>query len=104
MKKKTIAGITVDVDENGYMTDPGQWNREIAESLAKETGIGKLTDRHWSVIEYIQGQHKAGASLSLRSMNKSGVVDTKEFYALFPDGPLKKATLIAGVPKPASCV
>ncbi len=104
MNKKTISGVAVDVDDNGYMTDPGQWNREIAEALAKEAGIGALTDRHWSVIEYIQKQHNAGVLLSLRSMNKSGVVDTKEFYALFPNGPLKKATLIAGVPKPASCV
>ncbi len=104
MDKKAIAGIAVDVDGNGYMTDPGQWNRKIAESLAQEVGIKELTDKHWKVIEFIQNQHKAGTALSLRSMSKSGVVDTKEFYALFPDGPLKKATLIAGVPKPASCI
>ncbi|MFK7844139.1 MAG: TusE/DsrC/DsvC family sulfur relay protein [Rhodothermales bacterium] len=28
----------------------------------------------------------------------------KEFYGLFPGGPLKKASRIAGIPKPASCV
>jgi tRNA 2-thiouridine synthesizing protein E len=31
-------------------------------------------------------------------------VDIKEFYALFPNAPLKTATKIAGVPKPAGCI
>jgi sulfur relay protein, TusE/DsrC/DsvC family len=104
MPQKKIAGKTVDVDANGYMTDMGQWDRNIAQALSKEVDINMLTDRHWAVIEYIRQQHKAGALLSIRSMGKSGVVDTKEFYELFPGGPLKKATLIAGVPKPASCI
>ncbi|WP_317193350.1 TusE/DsrC/DsvC family sulfur relay protein [Polaribacter sp. BAL334] len=28
----------------------------------------------------------------------------KEFYELFPGGPLKVSTKIAGVPKPKSCI
>ncbi len=104
MPQKKVAGKTIDVDGNDYMTDLGQWDREIAKALAKEMGINTLTDRHWAVIEYIQNQVKAGVALSIRSMSKSGVVDTKEFYQLFPEGPLKKATFIAGVPKPVSCI
>jgi tRNA 2-thiouridine synthesizing protein E len=37
-------------------------------------------------------------------MGKSGVVDIKEFYSLFPNGPLKKASKISGIPKPQSCI
>jgi tRNA 2-thiouridine synthesizing protein E len=42
--------------------------------------------------------------LTIRKIGKSGVVDIKEFYALFPVGPLKTATKIAGIPKPAGCI
>ena len=40
----------------------------------------------------------------MRRMNKVGGIPTKELYALFPDGPIKKAAKIAGFPKPTSCV
>jgi sulfur relay (sulfurtransferase) DsrC/TusE family protein len=49
-------------------------------------------------------KYRDGEALSLRRIGKSGIVDIKELYQLFPGVPLKKATRIAGVPKPASCV
>jgi tRNA 2-thiouridine synthesizing protein E len=104
MSQKKVAGHSIDVDANGYMTDMSQWNKEIAAALAKEEGIDKLTDKHWAVIDYIQKSVKAGEALTIRKLGKSGIVDTKEFYELFPEGPLKKATLISGVPKPAGCI
>ena len=33
-----------------------------------------------------------------------GAMNIKEFYELFPGGPLKISTKIAGVPKPKSCI
>lgn len=100
----TIAGKSVDVNEEGYLTDPSQWNKEIALEIAAGVGINELTDRHWAVIGYLREQQANDARLSIRSIGKSGVVDIKEFYALFPDGPLKKASKIAGIPKPVSCI
>ena len=91
------------VNEEGYLTDFGQWSREIAVCIATEEGIG-MTDGHWKVIDYIQDQYKNKKPLSIRSIKKSGVFGIKEFYALFPGGPLKKASKIAGIPKPASCI
>ncbi|MEN8153803.1 MAG: TusE/DsrC/DsvC family sulfur relay protein [Acidobacteriota bacterium] len=104
MAEKTLAGVTIEIDDNGYMTNFDQWNKEVANALAKENGIEELTQKHWDVIEYIQKGVKDGVNLSIRRIGKSGVVDIKTFYELFPDGPLKKATLIAGVPKPSGCV
>ena len=98
-----IAGIRLDVTEDGYLTDLSQWNKEIALELAKEEGI-ELTDKHWEVLNWIQEQVKNDVALSVRGVKKSGVVDIKEFYALFPGGPLKVSTKIAGVPKPKSCI
>lgn len=98
-----IAGIRLDVTEEGYLTDSSQWNREIAVEIAKEQGI-ELTDKHWEIIHWIQEQVKNDVALSIRGVKKSGVINIKEFYELFPGGPLKVSTKIAGVPKPKSCI
>ena len=98
-----IAGIRLDVTEEGYLTDLSQWNKEIAIEIAKQNGI-ELTDKHWEVIYWIQDQVKNDVALSVRGIKKSGVIDIKEFYELFPGGPLKISTKIAGVPKPKSCI
>jgi tRNA 2-thiouridine synthesizing protein E len=98
-----LAGIKVMVTDDGYLEDFSNWNKEIGNEIAKNEGI-EMTDRHWAVINWIQEQVKAGTALSVRSVKKSGVVDIKEFYALFPGGPLKVSTKIAGVPKPKSCI
>ena len=93
----------MEVNEEGYLTDHSQWTREIAEAIAGEEGI-QLTQRHWVGIAYLQDQHNQGVALSIRKIGKSGVIDIKEFYQLFPNGPLKISTKIAGIPKPASCI
>jgi len=98
-----LAGIKVMVTDEGYLTDFSQWTKEIGAEIAKEDGI-TMTERHWEVINWIQEQVKAGNGLSVRGIKKSGVIDIKEFYSLFPGGPLKLATKIAGVPKPKSCI
>jgi len=98
-----IAGIRLDVTEDRYLTDLSQWNKEIAVEIAKENNI-ELTDKHWQVISWIQEQVKNDVALSVRGIKKSGVIDIKEFYELFPGGPLKISTKIAGVPKPKSCI
>jgi len=100
----TLANKTISVNEEGYMTDLSQWDKDVAIEIAAGEGIAELTDKHWEVIQFLQDQFKAEARLSIRSIGKSGVVNIKEFYALFPDGPLKKASKISGIPKPASCI
>jgi tRNA 2-thiouridine synthesizing protein E len=105
MPKKEIAGVSVDVNEEGYLTDPAQWNRDIAGAIAKVEGIEVLNDFHWKVIEFIQKDfQEKGVLPTIRRVKKVGGIPTKEFYAHFPDGPLKKAAKIAGLPKPQSCV
>ena len=63
-----------------------------------------MTNKHWEVIDFIHDKYKKEELLSIRGIKKSGVINIKEFYELFPAGPLKKATMIAGVPKPKSCI
>lgn len=101
--KKVIAQQEIEVNEEGYLQDFSQWDRSVGEALASEHGI-TMTDRHWEVIDYIQDKFKKEEPLSVRGIKKSGVIDIKEFYSLFPGGPLKVSTLIAGIPKPKSCI
>jgi tRNA 2-thiouridine synthesizing protein E len=104
MSQKQINGVAIDVNEEGYLTNHAQWNRDIAAALAQEVGI-TLTDAHWKVLNFIDTDFKEkGVVPGMRRMNKVGGIPTKDLYALFPDGPIKKAAKIAGYPKPASCV
>ena len=100
---KTYGGVSVDCNDQGYMTDLSQWSKDVGQDIAKEEGI-EMSPEHWQVIDYIQDQYKNEVALTIRRIGKSGVVNIKEFYALFPGGPLKKASRIAGIPKPASCI
>lgn len=103
MAQKTYAGVTVDVNEEGYFTNPSQWNEQIAAEIAKQEGV-TLTDQHLAIIAFLRNRYNDGEALSIRSINHSGVIDVKTFYQLFPGAPLKKATKIAGIPKPAGCI
>ena len=103
MAQKTYAGVSVDVNDEGYFNDPSQWTKEIAAEIAKEEGL-ELTDKHYEMLEYLRNKQASGDNLSIRGINKSGIVDVKTFYQMFPGAPLKKSTKIAGIPKPASCV
>lgn len=101
--ERTICGQTVQVNEEGYFSNLAQWNKEIGTELARENDIA-MTPRHWEVIDYLQSEFRKDVPLSIRRIGKSGVVDIKEFYQLFPMAPLKTAAKIAGIPKPASCI
>lgn len=100
---RTYAGICVKCNEQGYMTDLSEWNKDVATGIAQEEGID-MTPKHWEVVDYLQDQCRKEVALTIRRIGKSGIVNIKEFYALFPGGPLKKASRIAGIPKPASCI
>src|SRR5512136_3066419 len=105
MPQKQIGTATVSVDDDGFLTDFGQWTREIAAAIAKEEGLAELTPAHWKVIEFMQKEFKeTGQAPSIRKLNKSGVISTKELYELFPNGPAKKAAKVAGLKKPEGCV
>jgi tRNA 2-thiouridine synthesizing protein E len=80
-----------------------QWNKEMAVEMAKEYNI-VLTDKHFAVIDFLRQKHMAGEQLTIRRVGNSGIVDIKELYQLFPGGPLKISSKVAGIPKPTSCV
>ena len=102
-QKKTYAGKTVEVNEEGYLLNVADWSKEIALEMAKENSI-ELTDKHFEVIEFLRKRTSCRASLTIRKVGNSGIVDIKGLYQLFPAATLKFSSKYAGIPKPASCI
>ena len=105
MANKTYAGKTVEVDEEGFLVNPDDWTEEMAPELAKDLGIDSLDDIHWKVIKFMRDDFKEKGQIpTIRRIKNAGGVGTKEVYAAFPNGPAKKAAMIAGLGKPQGCV
>ena len=92
-------------NEEGFMTDPNQWTKEIADVIAKQEGIEALSDNHWKIIDFCRETGMAsGKSPTLRQITTGTGISTKELFALFPKGPAKKVAKISGLGKPEGCV
>ena len=103
MKELTIGGVNVQLDDDGFLLDASQWNEDVAKELAKEDDL-ELTDKHFEVLNFLRKEYLSGEGLTIRKVGNSGIVDIKQFYTLFPKGPLKNGSKYAGIPKPTSCV
>ena len=105
MSTAIIAGATVEVDAEGFLTDPAEWSEQIAAAIASDNGIAELTDRHWQVVRFMRETYlRDGEAPSIRSLGKTSGVSIKELYQLFPKGPAKLAAKIGGIPKPHGCI
>ncbi len=100
---ETVLTQALPVNKEGYLLDYKLWTPEWAKEVAAQHNI-TLTDKHFEVLKWLRDKHAAGVPLTIRKVGASGLVDIKEFYALFPGGPLKISSKIAGIPKPASCI
>lgn len=105
MPTNTFLGRLIDVDSEGFLSVPDQWDEELAAVLARNAGIEDLTDEHWRAIRFVrEDAAKQGQSPTLRRMQKEGGFDIKQLFALFPGKPAKKLAYIAGRSKPTACV
>jgi len=99
-------GKTIELNEEGFLVHPEEWDRAIAEALAKsEEGIEHLQPEHWAVIHYIRDYflEKRMAPMVRKVCQTTGF-SLKHIYELFPSGPAKGACKLAGLPKPDGCV
>jgi tRNA 2-thiouridine synthesizing protein E len=104
MTNKVLAGVTVPVNAEGFLTDPTAWTKEIGAEIAREEGLPDLTAAHWKVIDFCRSNAENGKSPTLRTITNGTGLTTKELFALFPKGPAKKVARIAGLGKPEGCV
>jgi len=105
MPTTTVAGATVDVNDDGFFTDPDQWTEAMVPELARAEGIDPVTEPHWTVIRFMRREYaEKGTGPTVRVLGKTSGVTVKELYQLFPKGPAKIAARIAGIPKPRGCI
>ena len=105
MPTRSYAGLAIQTNEEGFLTDSSQWTPQVGEAIAQETGVWPLTEKHWSVLTFCrEDAAREGQSPGMRRIAKNSGVDMKSLYQLFPKGPGKLAARIAGLPKPQSCV
>ncbi|WP_072669192.1 TusE/DsrC/DsvC family sulfur relay protein [Vibrio injensis] len=104
-------GKNIATDAQGYLLDHTLWEEGMIEILAKEEGI-LLSDAHLEVIHfvrqfYLEYQTSPAIRMLVKAMEKAHGPEkgsSKYLFKLFPKGPAKQATKLAGLPKPAKCL
>ena len=97
--------IKIDVDEDGFMQEPEQWNEAVAKALATTEGVDDLSEDHWKLVHYLRDYYtKFGIAPMIRKLCKETGFPLKKVYELFPSGPAKGAGKVAGLAKPTGCV
>lgn len=105
MSETIELGKELDLDGDGFLKNPDIWDEGVAQQLADEDGTGQLTDKHWSVINYIREYYQENEMAPMvRKLCQNSGLRLKELYEIFPLGPAKGACKIAGLPKPDGCV
>lgn len=105
MPVREYAGLSVQINDEGFLTDSSQWTPPVGEAIAREVGVWPLTEKHWSVIHFCrEDAAREGQPPGMRRIARNSGVDMKSLYQLFPKGPGKLAARIAGLPKPQGCV
>ncbi len=96
---------------HGNLVDMSQWNEKVAEHMAKKEGI-QLTDDHWEVLNFLREFYvKYEITPMVRLLQKHLAKklgkekgSEKYLYNLFPDGPARQGSRIAGLPEPQGCI
>ncbi|OCQ22964.1 sulfur relay protein TusE [Pseudoalteromonas luteoviolacea] len=106
-----IENKSIETDKEGYLLNHQDWSEALAPVIAEGENI-TLTDAHWEVIKFVRNFYEEyGTSPAIRMLVKAIAKKLGEdkgksiyLYKLFPKGPAKQATKIAGLPKPAKCI
>ena len=95
----------LEVNDEGFLVEPGRWNDAVAAALAAEDGIEELTAKHWKIVRYIRAHWlEFDVPPLIRKLCKQTGVQLKEMFQLFPGGPAKGACKVAGLPDAKGCV
>jgi len=100
-----IEGRIFEVDGDGFLAHPENWDREVAELIARYDGIMQMTDNHWAIVNIIRRNYEEkGMAPMIRTICQETGLRLRDVYELFPLGPARGACRVAGLPKPDGCV
>ena len=106
-----VHGKSFETDEEGYLANLSEREKDLATAMAKEDGID-LGDDHWEIINFLREYYEEyqiapAVRVLTKAVGKKLGKDkgnSKYLYELFPYGPGKQACKFAGLPKPTGCV
>ncbi|QTM00336.1 TusE/DsrC/DsvC family sulfur relay protein [Mannheimia sp. ZY171111] len=106
-----LNNIQYPTDDAGYLKNLADWSSELAEKIAEKEQI-TLTEEHWEIIYLVRDFYQEyKTSPAIRMLVKAIAQkfgeekgSSRYLQRLFPEGPAKQATKIAGLPKPAKCL
>jgi tRNA 2-thiouridine synthesizing protein E len=105
MAQLKVGNTMLDLDEDGFIVQPENWNKDVALALAETEGVKELGEKHWKLVNYLREYYqKFGVAPMIRKVCKDNNMKLNEIYELFPSGPAKGACKVAGLPKPTGCV
>ncbi|WP_040976505.1 TusE/DsrC/DsvC family sulfur relay protein [Necropsobacter massiliensis] len=101
----------LETDSDGYLLDLNQWNPDVTLAIARQEKL-ELSEAHWEVIHFVRAFYQEyKTSPAIRMLVKAMAQklgeekgNSRYLQRLFPDGPAKQATKLAGLPKPAKCL
>jgi tRNA 2-thiouridine synthesizing protein E len=104
-------GLTIETTEEGFLVNKSDWNKHVAIQIAHLNKL-ELTDSHWEILFFIRDyyrrfKHLPNARVFTKAIRKAfgeGKGNSRYLHKLFPQGPLKYACKIAGLPKPPTCL
>jgi tRNA 2-thiouridine synthesizing protein E len=111
MAELIVKGRALALDKHGYLANMQDWNEQIALAFAAAENIN-MTAAHWEVVHFVRQFYlEFNTSPAIRILVKAMAQqlgadkgNSKYLFMLFPQGPAKQATRIAGLPKPAKCL
>lgn len=93
------------LDAEGYLVEPQDWNPALAEEFARQEKI-QLGEDHWDVIHFMRDyydEHQVipDARFAIKHLStRLGAAARNQLFELFPYGYVKQACKIAGMKRP----
>jgi TusE/DsrC/DsvC family sulfur relay protein len=96
-----------ELDEEGYLINPTDWNEAVAEELAQQEDL-TLTEEHWKVFGFMReyyNEHQIApdARFTIKYLADDlgyGRAARKRLFELFPYGYVKQACKASGMKRP----
>ena len=106
-----VNNVCLETTDQGFLVNSSDWNKDVAIRLAELNNIS-LNEAHWELIVFIRYYYQQFKHLPNARVFTKAIVKTlgeekgnsRYLHKLFPDGPLKYACKLAGLPKPPTCL